>query len=419
MSSSDSVDSNSNSDNYSDDIDIEELYTGIILINKYILIDQLGSGAFATVWLAYNYKNNKFYAVKMQNPEDYDDGVDEVELLKKMSASNCKYLSNFVESFDWKNDVDEIHFCMVSELMAGSAYDCMRVGKYKKGFPIKTVKKIIYQTLIAMDILQSQYNYLHTDIKPENILICGISNRVQEIINVLLKNKEFTGLISSLNKSKINNNKKIKMKIQELVQTLKKTEFERINKLYDKRNNNDVDYINDSYIDHDKINIKLADFNNCRKISHQKFDIQTRYYRAPEIILEYPYDERCDMWSIACVIYELLTGEILFNPEKTQRISRDRSHIYDIVRTVGKIPDELIKISKKRKIFFNENGLLKNMNKFKQRPLYKLIFDKLQNRQDFNKEDLIKCVDLLYKLLQYNSFSRPSSKKCLDHSWFS
>lgn len=38
----------------------------------------------------------------------------------------------------------------------------------------------------------------------------------------------------------------------------------------------------------------------------------SRYYRAPEIIIGYPYDYGIDTWSIACTLYEMYTGEFLF-----------------------------------------------------------------------------------------------------------
>lgn len=34
----------------------------------------------------------------------------------------------------------------------------------------------------------------------------------------------------------------------------------------------------------------------------------SRYYRAPEIILGYPYGTGIDMWSAACTIYEIYVG---------------------------------------------------------------------------------------------------------------
>lgn len=40
--------------------------------------------------------------------------------------------------------------------------------------------------------------------------------------------------------------------------------------------------------------------------------IQSRFYRAPEVILGLPYGGPIDMWSLACVLAELCTGTPLF-----------------------------------------------------------------------------------------------------------
>lgn len=41
--------------------------------------------------------------------------------------------------------------------------------------------------------------------------------------------------------------------------------------------------------------------------------VQSRFYRAPEVILQLPYGTPIDMWSLGCLLIELHTGEPIFN----------------------------------------------------------------------------------------------------------
>uniref|UniRef100_A0A8C0NW29 non-specific serine/threonine protein kinase n=1 Tax=Canis lupus familiaris TaxID=9615 RepID=A0A8C0NW29_CANLF len=74
----------------------------------------------------------------------------------------------------------------------------------------------------------------------------------------------------------------------------------------------------------DKIKIKIADLGNaCWVHKHFTEDIQTRQYRAVEVLIGAEYGPPADIWSTACMAFELATGDYLFEPHSGEDYSRD------------------------------------------------------------------------------------------------
>lgn len=86
------------------------------------------------------------------------------------------------------------------------------------------------------------------------------------------------------------------------------------------------------------ISIKIADLGNATPSTrHYTEEIQTRQYRAPEAILgRKDWDARADIWSVACVVFELLTAEYLFDPQgQGELFSKDDDHMAQIIELLG------------------------------------------------------------------------------------
>ena len=59
--------------------------------------------------------------------------------------------------------------------------------------------------------------------------------------------------------------------------------------------------------------VKVIDLgSSCFISDHLSSYVQSRSYRAPEVILGLPYDQKIDIWSFGCILAELLTGSVLF-----------------------------------------------------------------------------------------------------------
>jgi serine/threonine protein kinase len=41
--------------------------------------------------------------------------------------------------------------------------------------------------------------------------------------------------------------------------------------------------------------------------------VSTRWYRAPELLINAKYDSKIDVWAVGCIFVEMLTGKALFN----------------------------------------------------------------------------------------------------------
>lgn len=78
--------------------------------------------------------------------------------------------------------------------------------------------------------------------------------------------------------------------------------------------------------------------NGCWTHYHFTQKIQTRQYRGPEIMLGIDYDASADLWSFACMIFELITGEFLFDPRKGPNYKKTDDHLALMIEMLGPMP---------------------------------------------------------------------------------
>jgi len=351
-------------------------------INDYFIIDNIGKGAYGTIWVCYSKKQQEFKAIKIC-PIIYD--IEEEVAYKEIQIIESLKIPQIIQIYDYfkytRNDDDFI--CIVMQLLGCSLYDLIKQNK--NGLPIEFINNIVQQLIGIMKSLHEQ-QIIHTDIKPDNILLAGYSDKILNILSEFKKSKLYEAL---KNGKSIKNLKKTYKKQKEIINQSDFYEVSRSLLIDDTKEDIIYNDIN-KYIKNPMI--YLCDFGSCIKENENNSEeiIQTRYYRAPEVLLGLPYDYHCDYWSIGCMIYEMLTGELLFDPNHTTRYSTDKEQLRMIIEKIGNIPEEMKQESPKKLIFFRGNGLLKGIREMKK----KLISDKITDKNN--------VIELMFKLLNIN-----------------
>ncbi|XP_016137581.1 SRSF protein kinase 1-like isoform X4 [Sinocyclocheilus grahami] len=164
----------------------------------------------------------------------------------------------------------------------------------------------------------------------------------------------------------------------------------------------------------DKIRVKIADLGNaCWVHKHFTDDIQTRQYRSLEVLIGSGYSTPADIWSTACMAFELATGDYLFEPHSGEDYSRDEDHIALIIELLGKIPRKLITNGKYSKEFFTKKGDLRHITKLKPWGLQ----DVLAEKYEWPREEAQNFSDFLLPMLDLIPEKRATAAECLRHSW--
>lgn len=385
---------NSNS-SYSTESESEEIdWSEIIIKDRYIVLNKIGKGSYCTVWSVYDIEFKKLFALKIYNEEDIEDAQNEIEVLKKIKEFNLPFIILYNESFNYEYG-DDIYIMQLMDLCGYSLNSIIKL--FKEDFLINTelydkYVNFIYNSYLKLNNLLNilhKYEYCHTDIKPENILI-----DIPVLENSLYLNK-----IINIHNDLIKNKKK-----KNLIKTLQ-IECKKIIYLFEIKEDDIKNYLKEF-----NYSIKLSDFGTALKIGDNTiYKKHTQYYKSPKILLKYPLDYTYDFWSLACTLYELLTMEILFDPydcelENKYGENDDRNLMYLIVSTLG-VPDKKILLNcKESDIYFDSSyKVSRGYNHIKFNNFIDKILDKINKINSENIKN--KYKELANTIIKYLNYS--------------
>ncbi|EOA33196.1 hypothetical protein CARUB_v10019686mg [Capsella rubella] len=158
--------------------------------------------------------------------------------------------------------------------------------------------------------------------------------------------------------------------------------------------------------------IKVIDLgSSCFETDHLCSYVQSRSYRAPEVILGLPYDKKIDVWSLGCILAELCTGNVLFqNDSPASLLAR-------VMGIVGSIDNEMLTKGRDSYKYFTKNRMLYERNQESNRLEY-LIPKRTSLRHRLPMGDQ-GFTDFVAHLLEINPKKRPSAADALKHPWLS
>ncbi|KAL1492933.1 hypothetical protein ABEB36_011097 [Hypothenemus hampei] len=405
--------------------------TGDVLRNQYKVCRKLGWGHFSTVWLCKNlYENGpKYVALKICKSAPMFTAVanDEIRLLHETKTVNPNHpgYKNIVQMVDTFKLISEngVHNAISLEIMGPSLLHLLMQSNFR-GIQVPAVRKIILQVLQGLSYLHEECHIIHTDIKPENILIKVEEPYIKRLIG---KVERFSEMGVELPRSYVSSDfwRKTDRSIQETEEDILSpfgehrassypanvfySELTDYREPYDETNFDTPLWVNPN------IEIKIADLGNACWVDHHfSSEIQTRQYRALEVILGAGYSYPADIWSVGCLAFELATGEMLFSPKGSTEISANIDHLCLIWETLGGIPRYITETGTESKKYFL-NGHLKDIPADMIR-IWKTE-DVLVEKYKWKRLDAIPFAGFLSSLIEPDPALRATAAQALNNEW--
>ncbi|KAI6780514.1 Protein kinase dsk1 [Emericellopsis cladophorae] len=431
---------------------------------RYTIVRKLGWGHFSTVWLSRDNNNGKHVALKVVRSAAHytETAIDEIKLLNKIVQAKPhhpgrKHVVSLLDSFEHKGP-NGTHVCMVFEVLGENLLGLIKRWNHR-GIPMPLVKQITKQVLLGLDYLHRECGIIHTDLKPENVLI-EIGD-VEQIVKKVVKNEPaekekennrngrrrrrtlITGsqpLPSPLNTGFNHNNLFSQSSAQAslagmLSESKPSGSSPKATEEAQKQREKSADVLSRevSGISLDKnsspsagekrkaeetslevISVKIADLGNACWVNHHfTNDIQTRQYRSPEVILGSKWGASTDVWSMAAMVFELITGDYLFDPQSGTKYGKDDDHIAQIIELLGPFPKSLCLSGKWSQEIFNRKGELRNIHRLR----HWALADVLREKYHFKEDEAKRISDFLTPMLELVPDKRANAGGMAGHPW--
>ena len=320
---------------------------------RFKILSLLGQGTFGKVVECWDRKRKQFCAVKIvRNIMKYTrDAAVEVQYMQQLALADPKDTKPFIKP--WKSFLNAGgHMCIVMPRHGPCILEILqRYGP----FSMSQIADLAFQMGQGLDFLHTTAHLVHTDLKPENILLYESGYKHNE-------------------------------------------------KLFDAQG---VEITRPLYI-------RICDLGGCSEANQgNRTIVTTRHYRAPEVVLGLGWIYPTDMWSVGCILWELLTGKLLFDTHD------NLEHLHLMERILGPLPPHWGKqCSDEAKSFFAAPSLTallppaasSSVKLSRLSPLYTTV------KEHCSDETLVQFLySLLSRLFEYEPALRMTAKDLSEH----
>ncbi|KAL5634722.1 hypothetical protein ACGC1H_002682 [Rhizoctonia solani] len=369
---------------------------------RYCIVRKLGWGAFSTVWLVRDFMLERYAALKIMTREatsKTESGVyDEGAMLEKVASADPlhkgrRHLLEHHEEFKITGP-HGLHQCIVTEVLGMSIQDLRHQNDYR--LPLGLIKTVIRQALLGLDYLHTCCGIVHTDVKFDNLLLrlVDIPLAIAREITVS-PSRTHIGFVELNPSPYIVDSQPINIPLYSVL----------------------------SHLDSCQAEVVVTDLGHAQwSHRHSGDEIQPTALRAPEVILGHPWDQAVDVWSIGCLVIELIAGTPLFAIDPfTKEWTLDEDHLAQMTDVLGEqFPADMLSKSQNREKFVKEDGTFIH-SAVPREPTWHLrsFLTSEYSLIRSNEKEIGGAYDFLRRCLQLRPGDRSNAKDLAEDPWLS
>ncbi|KAF4455191.1 hypothetical protein F53441_2429 [Fusarium austroafricanum] len=354
---------------------------------RYKVLHKLGWGSYSTVWAAKDEKEDRYVAVKIAVSEM--NGSSELKILQALSVlpsyhPGSSSVNRLLDHFPLVGP-NGAHDCLVLEPLGPSIADIVDHHCKDDRLPFKLAKSFAKQVLEGVDFLSAN-NIGHGDLNSRNIaLVIPDADSISERELLRRLGEPEMGPVTRSDGKPLEHNVPTHV-VRPACFSLEFMPFSPSVKIID---------------------FGEAFFNNRPpKTLHTPLSV-----RAPEVVFGDQLDLRVDLWSAACLIFELITGQPPFD---SIMITQTDLVTQMIGFTTYKLPSRWQAKWKEM-----NNGKITQPDEYS--PLKEWMQEVYFNNDrevEFTKEDIVHAAELVGRMLKMEPPLRASAREILCDPWF-